>query len=113
MEDPAILLDEVKLAIEKALPALHVDVLKRCIDEAERIKKEYAILKNQHETLTISNSKLEQEIGQLKMLKFAADKISSDRSQLEFDKKVFEVDKKLKDVEVYSAKEKVDLVKDL
>jgi hypothetical protein len=107
------LLNEVQSSIEKALPAIQVDVFRKYVDDSEKYKRDYETLKFQHDDLVKRYDACVKERDALRQLKLDNEEVTLTAKQLLWDKKVFEVEQKLKDASIQSAQEKVKLMNDL
>jgi hypothetical protein len=107
------LLTEVRASIEKALPAIQVDVFRKYMDEAEKTKKELADLKVDRLNIKTAYDKASEECARLRALELDAILIKDGKAKLELDRKVFEIERKLDSAALAGEKEKTALVREL
>jgi hypothetical protein len=100
-------------AIEEKLPGMQVDAFRKHIDEAKKIKAEFADLKVVHQQLVIANKATVAELADLKSLKLESETIAQRKSTLEFDTLKFSVEKQVKEAQLTAEKEKVCLIQSL
>jgi aconitase A len=104
------LLKEIKVSIEKSLPAIQADVFKKYIEESEKSKIELEKLKSDYLALKIMFDKQKEEVSSLRSLNIVEDKIKADRISLDLDKLKFDIEKKLTEAHKISSDEKVVLL---
>ena len=74
-------------------------------------KKTYEGLKTDYEALRVKNLEATRELSALRGLKMEEDSIKRERADLDADKKIFEIEKKLIEEQRKGATEKVDLLR--
>ena len=107
------LLKEVRESIEKALPAIQVDVFRKYVDEAEKAKKDLDSAVKTVDSLNKELKDAKERLTKLEYLNHNAEELKKGLEELRLAKLTFDIEKQLKEASVKFSEEKVTLVKGL